>query len=197
MSIIYPATSGSSERELYVGGVFGTGEYNGYDDSDFYAIVWDDENGRMRNVEYGSTRYANSARVTEDITEDQATKARAWLRPLLVKEIAKAEEIRVHRVEHGAQVRSLTARGKNVGITGEVKWIGKDRYQRGLERVGIQVEGEEKLRFMNEHQVERVDIAAIDTEAIERHADALLSTIGGIFTVYRSMTSPHGFTFVA
>src|ERR1039457_4315059 len=50
----------------YQGMVLAIGEHNHYDDSDFYAIVWDAEKGEAKEIEYASTRgwsYPNSAVV--------------------------------------------------------------------------------------------------------------------------------------
>ena len=67
-------------HETYVGCVIYLGEHNGYHDSDFYAIVWDDENEKAKKVEYASTRgwsypnYATFADATEEVLEKYA----AW-----------------------------------------------------------------------------------------------------------------------
>jgi hypothetical protein len=65
-------------EETYAGAVLDTYERNGYDDSDFYAIVWDDPTQSIKTVEYATTRgwtYANSAKV--DATAEVTAKAKA------------------------------------------------------------------------------------------------------------------------
>lgn len=50
----------------YVGCVISTHERNGYDDSDFYAVVWDEATQSSKTIEYASTRgwsYPNGAVV--------------------------------------------------------------------------------------------------------------------------------------
>lgn len=50
----------------YIGRVLSTGEVNGYDDSDFYAIVWNDERQTAERIVYATTRawtYDRSASV--------------------------------------------------------------------------------------------------------------------------------------
>jgi hypothetical protein len=44
-------------KSLYEGCVVENRERNRYDDSDFYAIVWDEEQKKFIPVDYGSTRY--------------------------------------------------------------------------------------------------------------------------------------------
>lgn len=54
-------------------------------------------------------------------------------------------------VERGNWVRSTTTRGKNVGVVGIVRWIGSGFD--GL-RLGVAVEGEDKLRYLSAGRVE-------------------------------------------
>lgn len=65
----------------FEGLVLSLGEHNGYDDSDFYAMVWSDANGRPVEVTYASTRgwtYPNNAQV--DATPEVLAKYEAWKR---------------------------------------------------------------------------------------------------------------------
>ena len=51
---------GKEVREVsYEGCVISTGEHNYYDDSDFYAIVWEPEKKCVNEVGYASTRYGS------------------------------------------------------------------------------------------------------------------------------------------
>lgn len=111
-----------------------------------------------------------------DATEEVQAAAPAWYRaqlaPLLIKRAhADAAEVRV-----GRTVRSLTKRGKDVGLTGEVRWMGVDQYRsnrhRTEYRVGIKVDGEDRLRFMPADRVEVVDPDPVDEDAIRAQAAA-------------------------
>lgn len=81
-----PVTSGGSYpaecwNETYIGAVLDTYERNGYDDSDFLAIVWDEAEQCVKDVEYATTRgwtYLNSAAV--DATDEVKAKAAAYWR---------------------------------------------------------------------------------------------------------------------
>ena len=44
-------------EESHVGKVLDLGEHNWHDDSDFYAVVWDDEKNEPKEVTYASTRW--------------------------------------------------------------------------------------------------------------------------------------------
>ena len=44
-------------KETYVGKVLETYEENGYHDSDFYAVVWDDEQNCLLHKQYATTRF--------------------------------------------------------------------------------------------------------------------------------------------
>lgn len=43
------------KSESYVGCTLDTYEHNGYHDSYFYAVCWDDENGKIVEIEYDTT----------------------------------------------------------------------------------------------------------------------------------------------
>lgn len=67
-------------RTEFVGCVLQLRERNYHDDSDFYAVVWDEELQRVRNVETWTTRYGRSDWFGEwvDATEEVKAKAQAW-----------------------------------------------------------------------------------------------------------------------
>lgn len=86
----------------YEGCVLGTGEHNGRDDSDFYAIVWDESEQRVREIQYATTRgwtYPNSAEV--DATPEVVAKAEAYYAKL-------AEQRRAAELE-GPSLQTLEA----------------------------------------------------------------------------------------
>lgn len=92
-----------------VGMVVYTGEYNGHDDSDFYAIYYDEKEDTFKRCEYATTRfwsYPNSASVdaTPEIQEKYVAYKRACARK------SKAYEIRRHR-------KFCQAKAKETGFT--------------------------------------------------------------------------------
>lgn len=130
----------------YEGAVLGMFERNGYDDSDFYAIVWDAAHARIRSVCYASTcgwSYHNNATV--DATPEVLEAAEKYaMQEWVVRYTEQAAQDAACPLV-GRMVESTTKRGKNVGIEGEVRWYGEDRYNRfsvPKYRVGVRVDGE-------------------------------------------------------
>lgn len=139
-----------AHTETYTGCVLKTGEHNYHDDSDFYALVWDETSQQVREIEYATTRgwtYHNKAVV--DATPDVRAKAIAWETARLTVTMT-AETLA--RIDLGTEVRSLTTRGKNKGLVGTVEWIGKNNYGPG-QRVGIHVDGEKTRRYLDMDRV--------------------------------------------
>jgi hypothetical protein len=111
------------------GCVLETRERNGYHDSDFYAIVWDDAAGAVRTVEYATTRgwtYDNYARV--DATDEVKAKAAAYYAAEMVKRARRVAAKEALAIEKGREVvvtRTIRSRklGRAVekGETGVVK----------------------------------------------------------------------------
>lgn len=144
----------------YTGAVLGLFECNGYDDSDFYAIVWDEPTQSIKKVEYRSTRHAGSGKATVDAIPGFLIPAERILRDRYIDKMTRETEREARRPDMGRVVKSLTTRGKHKGAVGVVKWIGTDAYRsypgRPVYRVGIQVDGETKLRYL---PLDRVEVA--------------------------------------
>lgn len=170
----------------YTGCVLKTGEHNWHDDSDFYALVWDEKNGIVREIEYATTRgwtYHNTATV--DATPEVLAKAVAWkaaqLAELYTEQLVADKREQLTMVDLKMEVRSTTTPGKNKDIVGTVEWIGPNGYGPGM-RVGVHVEGETSRRYLDLARVERTDLpqdmeAATalnedETVTIARHARA-------------------------
>jgi hypothetical protein len=147
----------------YVGCVVATGEHNGYDDSDFYAVVWDEATGGFIEVTYATTRgwtYGNSASV--DAPADLIEKYRA---ACAAKAKAAALARAKCRVCKGATVvatRTLKVKGNKVaeGTKGVVIWYGADKYRRGAYRAGVRFEGMADALFIDAASLEVVLDAA-------------------------------------
>jgi hypothetical protein len=151
--------------------VLQTYERNGYDDSDFCALVWDDTAARPRTVEYGTTRfwtYHNTASV--DATDEISTKALAWYRDHYAATLIVRAYWETTQPTVGKVVKSTTTRGKNVGVQGTVKWVGDNSYRRGVQRVGIKVDGEDNLRYLDADRCEVINPPEIDETALREQA---------------------------
>ena len=127
----------------FTGCVLGVTENNGYHDSDFFAIVWDNEQNCVRTIEDGTTRaYAPSKYHRPDASIEVLEKARAWwaseIGPKKAKEALLA---RANAIEIGSIVKVVKGRKIPKGMVGEVVWKGKDAYNRYATRIGIKVGG--------------------------------------------------------
>jgi hypothetical protein len=147
----------------------GTYEHNGYHDSYFYSIIFDVATGKFGAVETGSTAYSGGCKVPA-ATTDILDAARVRLVEIITDVNLAAARANRYAPTKNAVVRSLTTRGKNVGVIGTVKWIGDNDYRPGEKRVGIKVEGETKLRYLDATRVEALTPNPIDYRAIRRHA---------------------------
>ena len=134
--------------EVYRGQVVGLRERNGYDDSDFFAIVFDGE--EAREIMYATTRgwtYPAGASIDasdelmEKYREYKREKARQW------QEHIRAEKAKIPYEGKTVQFkRSATKRQKyqyKKGDTGKVFWFGQDRYQRVYHGTKNQITGVE------------------------------------------------------
>lgn len=140
--------------ESYAGCVVETGEHNGYDDSDFFAIVWDAEKGDFREVTYGTTRawtYGNSAKV--DAPAELIEKYRAKCR---AEADARAIERAKRNVRPGATVVVVKGRKVPKGAKGRVGWFGPDRFRRNAYRAGVVLEGSTNMVFVDAANLEVV-----------------------------------------
>lgn len=117
--------------ETYVGCVLGTREMNGYDDSDFYAIVWDAALGAMREVQYASTRFAGGGSAGVDATPAVRAAAALWARGWAIADALDlaATEARDPRVIGRDVV--VTGGRKHVGKVGRVFWSQEKRSRHG------------------------------------------------------------------
>lgn len=114
----------------YAGCVLSIGEHNHYDDSDFYAIVWDTVAGKTQKIEYATTRgwtYPNNAKV--DATPEVIAAYEAWNEANRIKAVAEYEAERAKMPLIGATVRVVAGRKLPKGTIAEVVWFGKDNFK--------------------------------------------------------------------
>lgn len=90
-------------------------EMNGRDDSDWYAVVYNDETDKLERVQTGSTRFADALHIgppMEEPTPEVRTKARVALAGILFRMMKHSEEIRIlqpgpDQMHRGVRVRFL------------------------------------------------------------------------------------------
>lgn len=105
--------------------VLSTGEHNFYDDSDFYALIWDETTQTVREVEYASTRgwtYPNCASV--DATPDVVAKANNHYRTIAFDKWKANNEMLAKIPHKGKFAKVIKGRKVPIGTTGEIIWYG-------------------------------------------------------------------------
>lgn len=146
-------------QDTYQGCVVRTYERNWYDDSDFYATVWDEANQKTEEVMYASTRgwtYCNGATV--DASDEVKAKARAYIS---AKEAAAAAALREKQILEGDIVCLSLKAGKNKdrdGQEGRVFWQGPNRFSQSKwpeTRYGVEFADGAKL-FFSQRNVTKV-----------------------------------------
>lgn len=113
----------------YEGAVLETRERNGYDDSDFYARVWDEETGTVKDVEYATTRgwtYGNYAEV--DATDEVKAKANAFYAKLALEALKDKAATAARTPAVGKTVKVVKGRKVPLGTVGEVFFYGEGAY---------------------------------------------------------------------
>lgn len=128
MAIIWE--DGKTEWEGYV---LNTRELNFIEESDFYALVYDETEDKIKKIQYDSTRYAGNARATIDAPQYVHEKAKsAWIS-------SQIEGYRERTLEYlkkpkiGARIKVVRGRTNKRGRTGIVTWIKTypNKYRKG------------------------------------------------------------------
>lgn len=123
------------------GVVLETGERNYHDDSDFYAIVWDEATQSIKNVDYDTTRGGGGGNAVIDATDEVKAKANAYLEVWSYNRLVAADREAAAKVTKGRRVRVKKGRTAPVGVEGTVFWVGEARrfnhYGPASVRIGI------------------------------------------------------------
>ena len=115
--------------ETHKGLVVALREHNGYDDSDFYAVVWNAEKGAPEEVLYGSTAcwtYINGATV--DATPEVMAAYLAYCERARIAKASIRQWESEFTVRKGATAEVFKGRKVAVGTRGTVIWMGESFY---------------------------------------------------------------------
>ncbi len=130
----------------YVGCVIDTYEHNGYEDSDWYAVCWDEEEGKVVEVEYDTTRAGGGGWAEIDATEEVLRKVyRFYHRACREAFDSFFNKKQAKEVKVGDTVKVVRGTKIQKGSVGEVFWRGvrENWYSHKEEdRVGVNIEGE-------------------------------------------------------
>lgn len=124
---------------LYTGRVIMTRERNSYHDSDFYAVVWDDETESLKNVDYHTTRGASTGWAKVDATPEVLEKYEIYKKA--VKDFYREVDMLEESLENRKGDFVNITRGKEKGKSGEVFWIGTCNYS-GKKKLGVATSNE-------------------------------------------------------
>lgn len=133
----------SDTTERFTGAVLELREENGYHDSDFYALVWDDETQTVRRVEYHTTRGASNGWAKADATDEVKAKADEWHASVSFDYLRRLDERDAREFAAGktaAVTRTYRSRklGRTLekGETGKVFFYGRGFGQPYAEKYG-------------------------------------------------------------
>lgn len=104
MPITYKNREGEVEVQ-YEGAVLQTWERNGYHDSDFYALVFDEATNKVFSVEYASTRGAGGGYAKVDVTDETLAKVLPVLTEMATSNLTWKYEREAKTVQPGKVVR--------------------------------------------------------------------------------------------
>lgn len=130
----------------YEGCVLNTWEHNTYEDSDWYALVWDREEGRTKTINYDTTRAGTSGWAEIDATPDVLREAYRYYKADCRKKFDEYwNPTNAKKIRKGDTVRIVKGYKVKKGTEATVFWAGTryNPYSRmEEERLGIEVDGE-------------------------------------------------------
>jgi hypothetical protein len=168
------------EPARYAGAVLADREWNGRDDSDFYAVVWDEAEQKVKRVDYATTRFASRGTAVVDATPEVVRKARRWWRRVVLERALRDAQEEHAKPGRGKRVKVLRARRVKPGTEGVVKWEEanpfRTYYRNGYNhpespsnrRVRVVTAAGQSLWF-NAEQVEVVDPFQVNPFSLRRY----------------------------
>lgn len=133
-------------RETHRGLVVSLFERNGYDDSDFLAVVWNPTAQECETVTYATTRgwtYANGAKV--DASPEVIEAARQWQNAQRAEWRQTIETHAARIPAKGSRVIVRLSRGKNKHLSGRagvIFWTGEGYGHNAPPRAGVEIDGQ-------------------------------------------------------
>lgn len=171
-----------AHETTYLDRVIGIYERNMYDDSDFYAVVWDHEEARVKTIQYMTTRgwtYHNNAKV--DATVEVLRLADEWA----VKALVQSATDNWSTPSIGKKVRSATTRGQYVGETGTILRIEDGEFNR-YDRIAIVKMDNERFRYPGKININRLEVLGEPDQAELLKAAKQRVANQGVMSIVRS-----------
>lgn len=154
----------------YEGCVLKVWEHNMYDDSDFLALVWNDEEQKVEQIMYDTTRCGGSGRAEVDVTLETAIKVYKYYKNLTLLNVPAMIRSQRNKVDKGREVEVIKGRKVKKGTSGKVFWIGDvyNQYNYSYEtRVGFITQQNEKV-FVPISYVKTIDGHKVKLSSKER-----------------------------
>lgn len=157
--------------ESYKGCVLAEYENNGYNDSDFYAVVWDYATDSIKTVMYGTTRAGGNWGCSIDATPEVVALAKQFKKEQVDADTARFNGYQNNIADKGKLATIAGAKGKNSHLNnsqGVIFWVGADsyapHYAKDALRVGIEVDGQKyflngKNIFVNNNEKNCEEVA--------------------------------------
>jgi hypothetical protein len=166
----------------FVGATLADREKNYHDDSDFYALVWDEAEGSCYAVHYATTRCATDPRnrAVVDATPEVLEKVGSWARKQLTRSITEQEELSSKWPRLHKRVVSISKRSKKfpLGMEGYCS----DAYTDGYGNSVVDIDRADGVRV---YGVNVSQLAVVEPESyvptadeIEKRAAAMVARYG-------------------
>lgn len=174
MTVFLTKDGGHTFEPTFEGATLYDRERNGYHDSDFYALVWDEEQGKVRDIEYGTTRFANTPRTAlVDATDEVWEKAWAWAEEQWIERARREAERKAQDVEVGMRVRVVRGRKVPIGTEGVVLWMDgrvvtpryRNGYKRGPDYVAVGIATTDRTELVQTWEVQEVEGEGLTVKA--------------------------------
>lgn len=127
----------------HIGATIRLEERNGYSDSDFYAIVWDEETQTVKKIMYDTTRFGGSGSAEVDVTSENLKKANIYVARCSYYENLKKGYLKDLKVGNLALV--IGGRKVKKGLTVKVLDIKDNQFDRFNKSVLVELPDGQKI----------------------------------------------------
>lgn len=104
--------------QSYIGATLADREENHYHDSDFYAVVWDEEEQHIKSVYYGTTSFPSPRSAVVDATPEVLAKATNWLEGWYYSGLVEENKQQAEAIAVGKKLRYVKGRKLPHGTVG-------------------------------------------------------------------------------
>lgn len=135
-------------EQTYEGCVLKVWEKKVYNETDFMALVWDEETQSVQKIIYDSTRALGWGSANVDVTPEVARKVYNYYKKQAINLLPLYIEHEKNSIQEGSLVKIYKGNRLRKGTIGKVFWVGEsfNQYTNCFEeRVGMLVSGKHKI----------------------------------------------------